>query len=135
MKQIYLFSFIVFVFTSCITRIAYLGSTNDPTSRVDVFVSENAIKKNYEIVGKGYVHYGVFSRGLETLQKKSIKKARQVGANGILFESYYIPNTGTSINTVLRSDSVANSLMTVGNTTIQPAGSGVFNILFLKYTN
>lgn len=135
MKEIYLFSFIVLVFSSCITRIAYLGSTDVPTSQVDIFVNENAIKKNYEIVGKGYIHYGVYSRGIENIQKKAIAKAKQVGANGILFQDYYIPNTGTSINTVMRSDSVAKGLITIGNSTVQSTGTGGFNILFLKYTN
>ena len=135
MQKIYFFSFIILLFPSCITRIAYIGSTSAPTSRVDVFVNENAIKKNYEIVGKGYIHYGLYSRGVEKIQKKSIAKAKEVGANGILFQDYYVPNTGTSINTVMRSDSVAKGLITVGNTTVQSTGTGGLNIFFLKYAN
>lgn len=134
MKKIYIIPFVVLFLTSCVTRIAYIGSTNDPTSHVDVFVNENAIKKPYEIVGKGYIHYGFFSRGIEKIQKKSVAKARQKGANGILFQDYYIPNTGTSINTVMRSDSVAKGLVTIGNTTLQTTGTGGMNIFFLKYS-
>ena len=134
MQKFYCFTFLVLLFSSCVTRIAYIGSTNVPTSDIEVFVNENVIKKNYEIVGKGYVHYGLFSRGLEKIQKKSIAKARQTGANGILFQDYYIPNTGTSINTVMRSDSVAKGLITIGNSTVQSTGTGGLNIFFLKYT-
>ena len=135
MQKIYFFSFLVLLFPSCVTRIAYIGSTNVPTSHVDVFVNESAIKKNYEIIGKGYVHYGLYSRGVENIQKKSVAKAKEVGANGILFQDYFIPNTGTSINTVMRSDSVAKGLITVGNTTVQSTGIGGFNIFFLKYAD
>lgn len=70
---------------------------------------------------------------LKNSNKKSIAKAMRVGANGILFQDYYIPNTGTSINTVMRSDSIAKGLVTIGNSTVQSTGTGVFNIFFLKY--
>lgn len=134
MQKIYFVSFLV-LFTSCVTRIVYVGSTNVPTSHVDVFVNENAIKKNYDIVGKGYIHYGLYSRNILNIQKKSIQKAMENGADGILVQDYFIPNTGTSINTVMKSDSVARSLITVGNTNVQSTGSGGFNIFFLKYSN
>ena len=133
MQKIYFFSSIILLFTSCSPRINYIGRSNAPTSHIDVYVNEAAIKKNYDIVGKGYVHGITFSKGAEKIQKKAIEKAMKKGADAILIEDYFVPNTGTLINTTMRSDSLNKSLITSGNTTVQSTGSSGFNIYFLKY--
>lgn len=135
MQKIYFFSFIILLFSSCSPAINYIGSTNAPTSHVDVFVNDATIKKNYDIVGKGYVHEITFNKRIEKIQKRAIEKAMNKGADAVLIQDYYVPNTGTSINTTMRSDSLNKGLITVGNTTVQSTGSSGFNIYFLKYTN
>ena len=134
MKKIYFITLITLLFFSCSTVIKYVGSVNAPTSHVDVFVNEGAIKKNYDIIGKGYVHGIITNNRAEKIQRKAVEKAMQNGADAVLIQDYYVPNTGTSINTVLRSDSIAKGMVTVGNTSIQSTGSSGFNIQFLKYS-
>ncbi len=46
MKKIYFLSILILLIASCSPRIKYLGNSYAPTSQVDVFVSEDAIKKN-----------------------------------------------------------------------------------------
>ena len=133
MQKIYFFSSIILLFTSCSPSINYIGSSNVPTSHIDVYVNEAAIKKNYDIVGKGYVYGITFSKGAEKIQKKAIEKAMKKGADAVLIEDYFVPNTGTLINTTMRSDSLNKSLITSGNTTVQSTGFSGFNIYFLKY--
>jgi hypothetical protein len=135
MKKIYSLSFLILLITSCAPRIKYLGNSYAPTSQVDVFVSEDAIKKNYDIVGKGYVqHGGLYKKKIEKIQSKAVEKAKQRGVDGVLIQEYYVPNTGTSISSVSRSDSLFKGLITIGNTQIQSTGSGGFTIQFLKYS-
>ena len=74
MQKIYFFSSIILLFTSCSPGINYIGRSNAPTSHIDVYVNEAAIKKNYDIVGKGYVNGITFSKGAEKIQKKAIEK-------------------------------------------------------------
>jgi hypothetical protein len=135
MKQIYFFSSLILLFSSCTLGIKYVGSASAPTSHVDVFVDKGSIKKSYEVVGKGYVDGIANSSRAEKIQSKAIEKAMKKGADAVLIQDYYVPNTGTSINTVLRSDSIAKGKVIVGNTSIQATGTGGFTIHFLKYTN
>ncbi len=101
MKKIYFLYFIILLIASCAPRIKYLGNSYSPTSQVDVFVSEDAIKKNYGIVGKGYVQNGgLYKQRIEKIQNKAVEKAKQKGVDGVLIQEYYVPNTGTSISSV-----------------------------------
>lgn len=136
MKKIYFLSSIILFFASCATRINYLGSSYAPTSDVDVFVTEDAIEKNYDVVGKGYVklaYYTRFNGKAEKIQRLVVDKAKEKGVDAVLIKEYYVPNTGTSINTISRSDSIAKGMITIGNVQIQSTGSGGFTIEFLKY--
>jgi hypothetical protein len=134
MKKIYFIIPIISLFFSCSPGIKYVGSASAPTSHVDVFVDKSAIKKNYEVIGKGYVDGIANSQRAEKIQSKAVEKAMKKGADAVLIEDYYLPNTGASINTVLTSDSIAKGKVIVGNTSMQVTGTSGFNIHFLKYT-
>jgi hypothetical protein len=136
MQKNLLFVFSILNFISCSTSINYLGSSSAPTSQVDVYVNEAAIKKAYDIVGKGYVNYGIVNnKTVEKIQNKAIDKAKQKGADAVLIKDYFIPNTGTSINTTTRRDSIAKGVITERNTAVQSTGSSGYTILFLKYSH
>jgi hypothetical protein len=134
MKKIYFYSSLILLFSSCSPRINYVGGTSEPTSQVDVFVDEGAIKKDYDIIGKGYVHGLAIHLRIEKVQSKAIEKARKKGADAVLIQDYYIPNTGTSVSSTARKDSVGKGVVTIRNTNIQSTGDSGFNIYFLKYT-
>lgn len=122
-------------FISCYSvRINYLGSSSTPSSKVDVYVDATAINKPYTIVGKGYTEYGFRARNrMEKTQEKAIKKARENGADAILFQDYYFSQEGASIHSVSRADSIGSGLVTIKNATVSPIISSRTDILFLKY--
>ncbi len=125
---------IVLLLTSCGMRINYLGATSTPTQHVDVYVNEGAIKKNYDIVGKGFVAGGIASMNdVNKTQRKSIEIAKANGADAVFFKDYYIPNTGTSIQTTSKVDSIGKGVVAVSNTNIHPTATSGFSIYFLKY--
>jgi hypothetical protein len=131
MSKHYIYLCLAIVFSSCATKVGYIGNSYNPTSKVDVFVDEGAIKRNYDIVGKGYVR-SVTITTPEKIQSSAIETAKQKGADAILIKDYLLPVTG--INTSLRTDTLNKALMTVGNTTVQQSSTERFVVLFLKYT-
>ena len=68
----------------------YLGNSYPPTSRVDVYFSEGDITEDYLVMGHATVDGG----DAEELQEKLIEKARERGADGIIFEGLDRVKTG-----------------------------------------
>lgn len=135
MKKCYFLLFIPLLFACNFgTKISYIGNTFQPTQHVDVYVDESAVTNNYTVIGKGYIRRSYFSN-VEEIQKKSVEKAKEKGADAVLIKDYYIPNTSAAINTTMHTDSVGKGTVSVGQTTVQQTGSSGFNVLFLKYKN
>ena len=129
MLKHYFYSLLVLLFLSC-TKINYVGNSYNPTSNVAVFVDEGAIKRNYDVVGKGYVQSTTTTP--EKIQTKAIEIAKQKGADAILIRDYFVPHTG--INTSVRTDTLNKAVINVGNTIVRHGSSQEFVVLFLKYT-
>lgn len=136
MKKIYIAFLSILLASACTSvKFSYVGSTSTPTQKVDVYVEENAIKRHYEIVGKGYTEpnwRGQYDH--EKILAKAIEKARKNGADAVFFRETWMPASGTTIHTNTRADSSGKSLITRSNSTIGPV-SGYFHkeILFLRY--
>lgn len=120
---------------SCAAKIHYVGQKNAPGSRVDVFVSEAAIKRNFVIAGQGYLNYKAQFMRPDRLQALAEKKALENGADGIIITDYFIPNSGQSINSVYRTDTVERGIISTGTTTITPVSTSGYRIYFIKYLN
>lgn len=134
MLKLHIILFAVLLFSSCGTSINYLGNSFDKTSHVDVYVEQGAIKKRYTVIGKGYEQYSIYTRNyIEKLQAKAIEKAKQKGADAILFQDYYLLQPGTAINTTTKTDTLLKGVLTISNTYAGPVISSGRNILFLKY--
>jgi hypothetical protein len=123
------------LFASCAAKIHYVGQKNSPSKKVDVFVSEASIQKKYIIAGQGYLNLWAARLRPDKIQALAEKKATENGANAILITDYYIPNTGQSINTVFRTDTVERGIISTGNTTITPQSTTGYRIYFIKYLN
>lgn len=132
MKKIY-FSFFCLFFFSCASKIHYVGQASAPTKKVDVYISESSIKKNYELVGQGYLNVLAAHSRPDKIQKLAEETAMKKGADAIIISDYLIPNTGQSISSTYKTDSVGKGIVTTGNTTISPASSTGFRIFFVKY--
>ena len=131
MYKIYTLIAASFLF-SCGMRMNYLGTSSSPTENVDVFVDPGAIKKPYTIVGKGYAE-GIFisKKGYEIMQKKAIRKAKEKGADAILFQDHYIIDNNMGMQSITRTDSTGYSL--IQNSRVSPVISSKPEIFFLKY--
>ena len=70
--------------------IDYLGNSYPPTSHVDVYFSEDDVTEDYLVMGHATVDGG----DAEELQEKLIEKARENGADGIIFEGLDRVKTG-----------------------------------------
>lgn len=133
MKKIYII-FFSFVITSCAARISYLGSSSVPTQQVDVYVDESSIIKKYDVIGKGYPAVRLLNQhNINKLQNNSIEVAKAKGADAVIIKDYYIPYSGTSIQTTSKADSVGRGIIAVSNTNIQSTSTTAFTIYFLKY--
>jgi hypothetical protein len=136
MKQIYI-PILAFLFISCSTRINYVGNRSTPTKEVDVFVTESAIKKPFDVSGRGFINAGNLShfnrRYHETVQEKAIEKARSVGADAVLIQEQWLLLPGSQISSVYRTDSIGRGVVTAGQTSVSPNLSSEISIFFLKY--
>jgi hypothetical protein len=130
MRKIYA-PFILIFFASCFTQVNYLGTSFPQTKKVDVFVSQSAVKKPFEIIGKGYVNsHGIPEPSVEVIQQKAVEKAKLKGANAVVIEDYYLVDKTSTI--ITKTDSLKR---TQTNADTNPAVSTGFTILFLRYTD
>jgi hypothetical protein len=132
MKKIYL-PFIGIIFFSCTPKIHYVGQASPATKKVDVYVTENAIKKNYTLVGQGYLNVLAVHSRPDKIQRLAEQTAMKKGADGIIISDSYFLNGGQSITSTYLSDSLGKGVITTGNTTITPTSSIGFKIFFVKY--
>ncbi len=70
--------------------IDYLGDSYTPTSHVDVYFSEDDVTEGYLVMGYATAD----GEDTEALKEKLIKKARESGADGIIFEGFDRVETG-----------------------------------------
>lgn len=132
MNKIYIILFITLI-VSCTPKIHYIGQTSAATKKVDVFIKESSIKKNYTLIGQGYLNMLAAHSRPDKIQKLAEETAMKKGADAVIISDYLIPNTGQSISTTYKIDSIGNGIITTGNTTISPASSSGFRIIFVKY--
>lgn len=134
MLKLYFALIATLLFSSCGVSVNYLGNSFEKTSQVDVYVDATAIKKPYTVIGKGYEERRIgFRYNIEKLQGKAIQKAKQKGADAVLFQDYHLLHPGTSIRTTTKVDTVDKGVITTSNTHAGPVVSSGRNILFLKY--
>ena len=135
MSRIYLLIFICFFLVSCFSvNVRYLGTEFSPTKQVDVYVDPSAIKKPYTIIGKGYPDYGLYMQAeLELMQEKAIQKAREKGADAILFQDVYLVKEGSPAGSVHSTDSLGRIILSPVAAPVSPSVTGSKIILFLKY--
>ena len=128
MNQLYLTGLAALLLSSCTYRVHYLGNSYAPTEKVDVYVDASVIKRSYEIMGKTLAPISPYGGTPEKIQKKAIAKAKEKGADAVLFQDYLV--APATINPSLRADSIGKSS---GTALIGPSSDPGYMILFLKY--
>jgi hypothetical protein len=136
MKKIYFLSILTISFFSCTTNIRYIGQAFDPTNKIDVFITEQSIKRPFEYIGKGYIGGIGMQNNQEKIQRQAEKVGKEKGADAVLIMDYYVPDTGgTNILSTSRTDSVDRGTVTTRHTTISPTASRGYHIMYIKYTS
>lgn len=137
MSKICILSITTLFFFSCSLKVRYVGNKSSPTTNIDVFVDAGSIKRNYEIIGKGYPTLALSMRGIlnkEKIMEKAIVTARKIGANAIFFKETLIYAQGGYVHSVHLTDSVMSAVLPGPNMVLTPGSGSVHtDILFLKY--
>lgn len=88
---IFISIFLSIVLPGCGPTIHYLGDTNAPTASIDLYYDKKEVKREYKVMGRmtndQFINYDV-----DIVKKEMIKKAQQVGADGIIFSDLSIDN-------------------------------------------
>lgn len=135
MKHLYILPIILLA--SCSPKIVYVGNDLGSTEQVDIFVSEDYIQRPYQVMGvvKEDLNYTWIGRNYdEVIAKKAIAKAKQCGADAVLFSNYYAKYFSPEIqreSNVVYSDTSENRNSTT-RLVASPMSTGR-QILFLKY--
>jgi len=74
----------VLFFSACGPTIHYLGDNYQSTDELDIYYDEKDVEKDYKTTGK-MTHGNFFDYEVDTIKEKMIKKAKSVGADGIIF--------------------------------------------------
>jgi len=82
-------------------------------------------------MGKSYYETGL-TINFEKVQQLATEKAKEKGADAVLFQDYVIAN-GNSIETTTKIDTSGRTPIRVRTTTSTPSELNRVDILFLKY--
>ena len=134
MRKIYP-PFLSILLFSCSAKIHYVGQASGTTKKVDVYINERSIKRKYDLVGQGYLNSWAAHSKPDIIQKLAERTAKKKGADAVIISDFFIANTGQSINSTYKTDSLGKGIMIAENTTITPLYSSGFRIYFLKYSN
>jgi len=127
----------IILLISCAPKLIYVGGDFGQTKTVEVFVDETNIKKDFEIVGTGTADLNYTWAGKnydEKIMKKAIEKAKQQGADAVLFRNYFTrpvaPVYQQQSQTIYSDTSTTRKS---SQTVLLPPQSVGKQILFLKY--
>lgn len=135
MKKLYFLPLILLA--SCSPKIVYIGNDLGASEQVDVYVNEDYIQRPFVVMGvlKEDLNYTWAGKNYdEVIAKKAIAKAKQCGADAILFSNYYSKYFSPEIQRESRTVSTDSSMNQNSSTRFiaSPMSTGR-QILFLKY--
>ncbi len=79
------------VLPGCGPVIHYLGDTHPPTTQVDLYYDAYEVKKEYKVIGR-MTNDQFTAYNVQMIKKQMIKKAKKVGADGIIFSDLRLEN-------------------------------------------
>jgi len=87
--QILTIAALLVILSSCSPTINYLGNNYEPSTHVEIFFNENDIEKEYKTMGVMKNEGDSFENNdLESIKEEMLKKAREVGADAIIFQGF-----------------------------------------------
>ncbi len=85
------------VLLGCWPTIHYLGDNLPPTTSVDLYYDAKAVKKEYKVIGR-MTNDQFSGYNVQTIKKQMIKKAKKVGAEGIIFSDLSVESSRRVVN-------------------------------------
>lgn len=119
---------LVFVL-SCSPTLNYLGESYAPTEKVDIFFDAADVEKEYKVMG--VVKNEGFEIDLndpESMKEAMVKKAKEVGADAVLFVGFYEEKEVSRTTTTTFEKNNAESVSTSDT-------EKIYEAKFLKYKN
>ena len=83
-----LLALFVLLVAACAQPVRYVGRSYPPTFHVDLYFSEEAITKDYQVMGHAVAEAPDTYLNIEELQEKLEAKAREKGADGIVIYGF-----------------------------------------------
>lgn len=90
---------------------SYIGETLPATSNVDVFYASKDIKKDYKVIGHLITSVNT---NVEAAKRTTIKKAKKIGADGVIFSNVDFTGGGDPPN-FITSESVKSEVIKYKN--------------------
>lgn len=119
-----------FVLTSCSVALNYVGKSYAPTGRPELFFSWNEVSREYETMG--YVDAVPINLGtIEKAQTAIEKKARECGADAIVFENPF--DRALTLTEKIDPDAAGSEKRTVMATGSTARGASSLRATFIKY--
>ncbi len=75
----------------CRPLIHYLGDSLSPTTQVDLYYDAYEVKKEYRVMGR-MTNDQFSAYNVQMIKNQMIRKAKKVGADGIIFSSLRLEN-------------------------------------------
>ena len=120
------------LFVAACAKIDYIGQSYPPTTRVDLYFSEQDIRQDYQVMGHviAQANEGI---SVERLQKKLEARAREAGADGIVIHGFDRIQTGetTTYNEETRRDEKKHSIAAITITSAEEERQ--IRAMFIKY--
>jgi hypothetical protein len=91
--------FIILLFTSscAYVKVNYVGNSYDPTSKIDLYLNKEDVKKEYKVIGHAEGRGNAHSSSND-IQTELLEEAKYRGADGIIISGINTSSSGNSIN-------------------------------------
>lgn len=83
------------ILTGCGNQIIYYGRSYSPTQNVDIYFREADVKESHEVMGKVTLEMSA-RKSSDKIQQKLLKRAKDKGADAIIFDDISLTTTGSS---------------------------------------
>jgi hypothetical protein len=115
------------------TNIKYLGDNYPPTTRVDIFFDEADVERPFKVMGHVDASASEFV-STEKMQEEIMKKAREVGADGIIFTGLdeRVVSESSSWNESTKKTKKGGSV-TSGSASTSTSKETLIKAVFIKY--
>lgn len=132
MKRAFVWIPVLIVAVSC-AHVDYVGKSYEPTTRVDLFFTEEEVTQPYELMGK-VIATGGDGVSTEKMQDEIMKKAQKKGADAVVITGLDRYKSGEETNYAeTTKEKKPGTTTTTGGSSTESKSEKEITALFLKY--